>query len=125
MTCGGGQYNPSGFEKGHWTSARLIAGKQVPRNGEEAKTSFSVYFGRDHSTSDYIGKGVIDTGCSRLLIVQNTRTNGNRCLHQHGAESTQRIQLAKAVTFRFGNGETLKTRTLDFLPVGIAGVNGA
>ena len=38
--------------------------------------------------------------------------------------STQRIQLAKAMTFRFGNDETLETRTLAFLPVGIAGVNG-
>ena len=38
--------------------------------------------------------------------------------------STQRIQLAKAMTFRFGNDETLETRTLAILPVGIAGVNG-
>ena len=37
--------------------------------------------------------------------------------------STQRIQLAKAMTFRFGNDETLETRTLAILPVGI-GVNG-
>ena len=26
--------------------------------------------------SDYIGKGVIDTGCSRFLIGQNTRKMG-------------------------------------------------
>ena len=39
--------------------------------------------------------------------------------------STQRIQLAKAMTFRFGNDETLETRTLAMLPVGIAGVSGA
>ena len=32
-------------EKGHWTSACPIRGKQVPRDGEEAKTSFFVYFG--------------------------------------------------------------------------------
>ena len=38
--------------------------------------------------------------------------------------STQRIQLAKAMTFRFGNDETLETRTLAILPVGIAGDNG-
>ena len=37
--------------------------------------------------------------------------------------STQRIQLAKAMTFRFGNGETLET-SLAFLPVGFAGVSG-
>ena len=72
MTCRGGQYNRLGFEKGHWTSACPITGKQVPRDGEEAKTSFLVYFGGDHSTSDYIGKGVIDTRCSRFLIGQNT-----------------------------------------------------
>ena len=35
-------------------------------------SSFFVYFGRDHSTSNYIGKGVIDTGCSRFLIGQTT-----------------------------------------------------
>ena len=35
-----------------------------------------------------------------------------------------RIQLEKAMTFRFGNDETLETRTLATLPVGIAGVNG-
>ena len=30
----------------------------------------------------------------------------------------------EAMTFRFGNDETLETRTLAFLLVGIAGVNG-
>ena len=30
--------------------------------------------------------------------------------------STQRVQLEKAMTFRFGNDETLETRTLDILP---------
>ena len=63
VTCGEGQYNRSRFEKGHWTRTCPITGKQVPRDGEDAKTSFFVYFGRDHRTSDYIGKGVIDTGC--------------------------------------------------------------
>ena len=38
--------------------------------------------------------------------------------------STQRVQLEKAMTFRFGDDETLETRTLAILPVGIAGVNG-
>ena len=51
-----------------WSSCNVMF-----RDGEEAKTSFFVYFGRDHSMSDHIGKVVIDTGCSRLLIGQNTR----------------------------------------------------
>ena len=56
------------------------------RDGEEAKTSFFVYFGRDHSMSDYIGKGVIDTGCSRFLVGQKTLEKmGNRCFHEDGA----------------------------------------
>ena len=38
--------------------------------------------------------------------------------------STQRVQLKKAVTFRSGNDDTLETRTLVILPVGVAGVNG-
>ena len=94
------------------------------RDGEEAKTSFFVYFGRDHSMSDYIGKGVIDTGCSRFLIGQNTLEKWEQMLTRRWGLSTQRIQLAKAMTFRFGNNETLETRTLATLPVGIAGVNG-
>ena len=39
--------------------------------------------------------------------------------------STQKIKLLKAMTFRFGNDETLETKTMAILPVGIAGVNGA
>ena len=38
--------------------------------------------------------------------------------------SIQRVQLEKARTFRFGNDETLETRTLAILPVGIAGFDG-
>ena len=49
-------------EKGHWVGECPNKGKQVPRNGEEVKTSFFVYFGGDHRTPGYIGKGVIDTG---------------------------------------------------------------
>ena len=37
---------------------------------------------------------------------------------------TQRVQLKKARTFRFGDDATLETRTTAILPVGIAGVNG-
>ena len=74
--------------------------------------------------SDYIGKGVIDTGCSRFLIGQNTLEKWEQMLTRRWGLSTQRIQLAKAMTFRFGNDETLETRTLAILPVGIAGVNG-
>ena len=36
----------------------------------------------------------------------------------------QKSQLEKAMTFRFGNDETLRTRTLAILPCGIGGVNG-
>ena len=71
VTCSEGEYNRSGFERGHWTRACPITGRQVFRDDEEAKTSFFVYFGRDHSMSDYIGKSVTDTGCSRFLIGQN------------------------------------------------------
>ena len=95
VTCGEGQYNRSGFERGHWTRACPITGRQVFRGGEEAKTSFLVYFGRDHSTSDYIGKGVIDTGCSRFLIGQNTLDEWEQMLTRRWDLSTQRIQLAK------------------------------
>ena len=96
----------------------------MPRDSEEAKTSFFVYFGGDHSTSGYIGKGVIDTGCSRFLIEQGTFEMWERMLARKRGPNTLRIQLAKAMTFRFGNDEKLETRTLAFLPVGIAGVNG-
>ena len=52
----------------------------MPRDGEEAKTLFFVYFGRDHSTSGYIGKGVMDAGCSRFLIGQGTLEKWERML---------------------------------------------
>ena len=89
---------------------------------KEAKTSFLVYFGEDHSTSDYIGKGVNDTGCSRLLIGQNTLDKWEQMLTRRWDLSTLRIQLAKTMTFRFGNDETLEAMNLAILPVGIAGV---
>ena len=56
------------------------------REGEEAKTSFFVYFGRDHSMSDYIGKGVIDTGCSRFLVGQHSRNMGTNAYTKMGPE---------------------------------------
>ena len=87
------------------------------KDGKEAKTPFLVYFGGGHSTSDDIGKGVIDTGCSRLLIGQNTLDECEEMLTKRWDLSTQRIQLAKIVTFRFGNNDTLETRTLAILPV--------
>ena len=112
-------------EKGHWAHECPNRGKQVPRDGEEAKTSFFVYLGEDHSTSGYIGKGVIDTGCSRFLIGQGTLEKCERMLARRWGLNTQRTQLAKAMTFCFGNDETLETRTLAILPVGIACVCGA
>ena len=84
----------------------------MPRDSEEVKTSFFVYFGGDYSTPGYIGKGVVDTGCSRFLIGQSVGSE-----HAEGP-------VREAMTFRSGNDETLKTRTLAILPVGIAGVNG-
>ena len=45
-------------------------------------------------------------------------------LTQRWGLSTQRIQLEKAMPFRFGNDETLETRTLAMLLVGIVGVYG-
>ena len=80
-------------------------------NGEEVKTSFFVFFGRDHCTPGYIGKGVIDTGCSRFLVGQNTPEKWEQMLTRRWSLSIQRVQLKKARTFRFGNDETLETRT--------------
>ena len=71
-----------------------------------------------------LAKGVTVTGCSRFLIGQNTLEKCEQMLTRRWGLSTQRTQLAKAMTFRFGNDETLETRTLAILPVGIAGVNG-
>ena len=96
----------------------------MPRDGEEVKTSFFVYFGGDHSTPGYIGKEVIATGCSRFLIGQNTLEKWEQMLRRRWSLSTQRVQLKKARSFRFGKDETLETMTLATLPVGIAGVNG-
>ena len=63
-------------------------------------------------------------GCSRFLIGQNTLEKWEQMLTRKWSLSAQRIQLAKAMTFRCGNDETLETRTLAILPVGIAQVNG-
>ena len=75
------------------------------RDSEEVKTSFFVYFGGDHCTPGYIGKGVIDTGCSRFLIGQNTLEKWEQMLTRRWSLSTQRVQLNKARTFRFGNDD--------------------
>ena len=93
-------------EKGHW--ARECPNKRV-------------YFGGNHSTPGYI-----DTGCSRFLIGQSTleKWKWKRMLTRRWGLSTQRVQLEKDMTFLFGNNETLETRTLAILPVGIAGVTG-
>ena len=94
-------------EKGRWARECPNRGKQVPRDGEEAKTSFFVHFGGDHSTSGYSGQGVVDTGCSRFLIGQGTLQKWERMLPRSWGLNTQWIQLAKAMTFRFANDETL------------------
>ena len=90
-------------EKGHWARECPNKGKQMLRDSEEVKTSFFVFFGGDHCTPSYIGKGVIDTGCSRFLIGQHTLEKWEQMLTQRWGLSTQRIQLEKAMTFRFGN----------------------
>ena len=66
---------------------------------------------------------MIDTGCSRL-IGQNTLEEWEQMLTRRWGLSTQRVQLKKAMTFRFGNDEALETKTLAIVRVGIAGVNG-
>ena len=111
-------------EKGHWARECPNKGKQMLRDSEEVKTSFFVNFGEAHCTPSYIGEGVIDTGCSRFLIGQNTLEKWEQMLTRRWCLSTQRVQLKKARTFRFGNDEILETRTPAILPVRIAGVNG-
>ena len=68
-------------EKGHWARECPNKGKQMPRDGEEVKTSFFVNFGGDHCTPGYIGKGVIDTGRLDRVLSKN----GNGCSHEDGA----------------------------------------
>ena len=79
-------------EKGHWARECPNKGKQVPRDGEEAKTTFFVHFGGDHSTPSYIGQGVIDTGCSRLLIGQTTLEKWERMLTKKWCLHMQKIK---------------------------------
>ena len=86
-------------EKGHWARECPNKKKQVPRDGEVVHTSIFVYFGGDHSTPGYTGKGVIDTGCSRFLIGQSTLEKWERMLTRRWGLSTQRVQLEKAMTF--------------------------
>ena len=45
-------------------------------------------------------------------------------LTRRSSLSTQRVQLQKARTFRFGNDGTLETKTLAIFRVGLADVNG-
>ena len=111
------------LENGHGARECPNKGKQM-LNGEEVKTSFFVFFGGDHCIPGYIGKGVIDTECSRFLVGQNTPEKWEQMLTRRWSLSIQRVQLKKARTFRFGNDETLETRTPAILPVGIAGVSG-
>ena len=86
-------------EKGHWARECPNKGKQVPRDGEEANTSFFVYFGGDHSTPCCVGKGVIDTGCSRFYIGQKNIENMGTDAHKEVGLNTQKIKLEKAMTF--------------------------
>ena len=67
---------------------------------------------------------MIDTGCSRFLIGQHTLEKWEQMLTQRWGVSTQRIQLENTMTFRFGDDETLETRTLAIFLVGNARVDG-
>ena len=75
---------PLGVREGTLDKSMPITGSQVFKDGKEAKTPFLVYFGGGHSTSDYIGKGVTDTGCSRFLIGQNTLDKWELMLAENG-----------------------------------------
>ena len=121
VTCGEGQYNRSGFERGHWT--RACTRSQEDKCSEMVKRRRHLSWSTSGETTA-LGKGVIDTGCKRFLIGQNTLDKWEQMLTRRWGLSTQRIQLAKAMTFRLGNDETLETKTLAILPVGIAGVDG-
>ena len=88
-------------EKGPWARECPNKGRQLLRDSEEVKTSSFVYFGGDHCTPGYIGKKcVIDTGCSRFLIGQNTLEKCEQMLTRRWGMSTQTVQLKKARTFR-------------------------
>ena len=73
-------------EKGHRARECPNKEKQVPRDCEEVKTSFFVYFG-DHCTPSYLGKGVIDTGCSRFQIGQGTLEKWEQMLTRRWSSS--------------------------------------
>ena len=76
-------------EKGHWARECPNKGKQMLRDTEEVKTSFFVYFGGDNCTPSNIGKGVIDTGCSRFLIGQNTLEKWEQMLTRRWGLNTE------------------------------------
>ena len=84
VTCGEGQYNRLGFERGHWIRACLsqeVKCSKMAKRQRHHSWSTSV---RGHNTSDYIGKGVTDTGCSRFLIGQNTLDKWEQMLAKNG-----------------------------------------
>ena len=56
------------------------------RESEEVKTSFLCLVRREITAHQAtLGKGVIDTGCSRFLIDRLLSKSGNRCSHEDGA----------------------------------------
>ena len=112
-------------EKGQWARECQTKGKHVTRHGEEAKPSLFVSFGGLQYAPCYIGQEVVDTGYSRFWIGQTTLGKLERMLTEKWSLHIQKIEVEKAMTFRFSNDETLRTRTMAILLVGIAGVNGA
>ena len=91
-------------EKGHWARECPNKGEQMLRDSEAVKASLSISE-EITCTPSNIGKGVIDTGCSRFLIGQHTLVKWEQMLTRRWGLSTRRIQLEKAITFRFGNDE--------------------
>ena len=111
-------------ETGLWARECPNKGKQVHRDGEEAKTTFFVYSGwrSQHTMLHWKGR-VIDTGLLTLLDwTKYSRTMGTDARKKSGVSTRRRSSFEKAMTFRFGNDETLETRTTAILFVGIAGV---
>ena len=109
-------------ERGHWARECPNKGKQVPRDGEEANTSFFVHFGGDHSTP--LGRDWWTLVAHASWLDNKLWKNGNGCLQPSGVLGIQKIKLEKAMTFSFGNDETLKNQDCGHTPFGIGGGNG-
>ena len=68
------------------------------------------------------GFGVVDTGCGKTLIGEQTLEQVEAMLATHRRPPAQRI--SKANVFRFGNGAIEQSEVTAMIPVGIGGKNG-